>query len=217
MDAIFRINGNRVVTSPNAAGPWDARMQHGSAPAALVVWAAEAVPTPVPMQIARVTLDLMRPVPVAPLSIETEAGFAPDVWLLADQGYKPYSTTIEVMKPWYDANKDVAKRFVEASIIGWYNYLYGDNKPANAMIKKLNPEMTDDLLGYSVAKMKENGIVDSGDSLKNGIGAMSDERMASFFDKMVRAGVVKRDIDFRKAYTLRFINKGVGLNLRPKN
>jgi Thioesterase-like superfamily len=72
MDAIFRVDGNRVVTSPNAAGPWDPGMQHGSAPAALVVWAAEAVPTPVPMQIARVTIDLMRPVPVAPLALETE-------------------------------------------------------------------------------------------------------------------------------------------------
>jgi hypothetical protein len=47
-------------------------MQHGSAPAALVVWAAEAVPTPVPMRIARVTIDLMRPVPVAPLTLQTE-------------------------------------------------------------------------------------------------------------------------------------------------
>ena len=72
MDAIFRVDGNRVVTSPDAAGPWDPRMQHGSAPASLVVWAAEAIPTPVPMQIARVTIDLMRPVPVAPLTIETE-------------------------------------------------------------------------------------------------------------------------------------------------
>ena len=77
-------------------------------------------------------------------------------------------------------------------IIGWYNYIYGDNSAGNAMIKKLNPEMTDELLAYSVGKMKEYGIVDSGDSLKNGIGAMSDERMASFFDKMVRAGVVKQ-------------------------
>jgi hypothetical protein len=72
MDAIFRVDGNRVVTSPNAAGPWDPGMQHGSAPAALVVWAAEAMPTPVPMQIARVSIDLMRPVPVAPLTLETE-------------------------------------------------------------------------------------------------------------------------------------------------
>jgi acyl-CoA thioesterase len=72
MDAIYRVDGNRVITSPDAAGPWDAGMQHGSAPAALVVWAAEAILTPVPMQIARVTVDLMRPVPVAPLMLHTE-------------------------------------------------------------------------------------------------------------------------------------------------
>src|SRR5258708_33905698 len=72
MDAIYRVDGDRVVTSPNAAGPWDAGMQHGSAPAALVVWAAEAIATPVPMHIARVTIDLMRPVPVAPLTVRSE-------------------------------------------------------------------------------------------------------------------------------------------------
>ena len=72
MDAIFRVDGASIVTSPDAAGPWDPRMQHGSAPASLVVWAAEAIPTPLPMHIARVTIDLMRPVPVAPLTIETE-------------------------------------------------------------------------------------------------------------------------------------------------
>jgi hypothetical protein len=71
-DAIYRVDGDRVATSPNAAGPWDARMQHGSAPAALAVWAAEALPTPVPMAIARVTIDLMRPVPLAPLTIHTQ-------------------------------------------------------------------------------------------------------------------------------------------------
>jgi hypothetical protein len=72
MDAIYRVDGNRVVTSPNAAGPWDPDMQHGSAPASLVVWAAEAIPTPVPMRVARVTVDLMRPVPIATLTLETE-------------------------------------------------------------------------------------------------------------------------------------------------
>jgi NitT/TauT family transport system substrate-binding protein len=108
------------------------------------------------------------------------------------------------------------QRFVDASIIGWYHYLYGDNKAGNDLIKKLNPDMTDEILSYSVAKMKEYGIVDSGDALKDGIGAMSDARMADFFGKMVRAGVVRRDLDYRKAYTLRFVNKGVGLDLRPK-
>lgn len=72
MDAIFRVDGNDVVTSPNAAGPWDPSMQHGSPPAALVVWAAEKIPTQTGMRIARVTVDLMRPVPVAPLTIESE-------------------------------------------------------------------------------------------------------------------------------------------------
>jgi hypothetical protein len=72
MQAIFRVDGGRVEVSPNAAGPWDPRMQHGSAPAGLAVWAAEAIPTPVPMRVARVTVDLMRPVPLRPLTLETE-------------------------------------------------------------------------------------------------------------------------------------------------
>src|SRR3954453_10696653 len=72
MHAIYRVDGDRVVTSADAAGPWDPRMQHGSAPASLMGWAAEAIPPPVPMTIARVTIDLMRPVPVAPLTLQTE-------------------------------------------------------------------------------------------------------------------------------------------------
>ncbi|MGA7809076.1 thioesterase family protein [Bradyrhizobium sp.] len=71
MEAIYRVDGASVVTGPNAAGPWDPSMQHGSAPAGLVVWAAQAIPTPVPMWIARVTVDLMRPVPLKPLAIES--------------------------------------------------------------------------------------------------------------------------------------------------
>jgi hypothetical protein len=72
MDFIYRIDGNQVFTSPHAAGPWDRTMQHGSAPSALVTWLAEQMPTASPMQISRVTIDLLRPVPVAPLTFETE-------------------------------------------------------------------------------------------------------------------------------------------------
>jgi NitT/TauT family transport system substrate-binding protein len=152
-----------------------------------------------------------------PYAVEKAAGFKPNVVLLADYGFNAYSTLIETRTEVVDKKPDLVQRFVDASIIGWYHYLYGDNTPGNAMIKKLNPEMTDELLKYSIAKMKEYGIVDSGDTLKDGIGAMNDARVASFFDKMVRAGVVRRDIDYRQAYTLRFINKAVGLDLRPKN
>ena len=111
---------------------------------------------------------------------------------------------------------DLVQRFVDASIVGWYTYLYGDNAAGNALIKKTNPEMTDELLKFSVARMKDAGIVDSGDTLREGIGAMSDARFMSFYAKMSKAGVAKRDIDYRRAYTLQFVNKGVGMQLRPK-
>lgn len=152
-----------------------------------------------------------------PFAVEKAAGFKPNVLLLADYGFNSYSTLIETRRDLVDKKPDLVQRFVDASIVGWYTYVYGDNSAGNAMIKKLNPDMNDELLAYCVAKMREYGIVDSGDSIKNGIGAMTDERMASFFDKMVRAGVVKSTIDYRQGYTLRFVNKAVGVELRPKN
>ena len=76
--------------------------------------------------------------------------------------------------------------------------------------------MTDALLAYSVAAMRQYGIVDSGDALTLGVGAMTDARMKDFFDKMVRAGVVKAGLDYRKSYTLQFVDKKVGIELRPK-
>jgi NitT/TauT family transport system substrate-binding protein len=151
-----------------------------------------------------------------PYAIEKQAHFKPKVFLIADQGFNSYSTLIETRRDLVEKRPDLVQRFVDASIIGWANYLYGDNKAANALIKKQNPEMTDELLAYSLAKMKEYGIVDSGDARTFGIGAMTDARMKSFFDKMVRAGVVKPSLALGKSYTLQFVNKKVGLDLLPK-
>jgi NitT/TauT family transport system substrate-binding protein len=151
-----------------------------------------------------------------PYAIETQGKFKPKIFLLADQGFNSYSTLIETRRDLVEKNPNLVQRFVDASAIGWANYLYGDNAAANARIKRDNPEMTDAAIAYSIEEMKEFGIVDSGDAIKSGIGAMTDARMKSFFDKMVRAGVVKGDIDYRKGYTLQFVNKGVGVDLRPK-
>ncbi len=150
-----------------------------------------------------------------PLTIEKAAGFRPNVFLLADHGFSTYSTTVETRREIVEKNPDLVQRFVDASTIGWYHYLYGDNAAANALIRRDNPEMTDELLAYSLAKMKQYGIVDSGDAQTLGIGAMTDARMRDFFDKMVKAGLFKPDLDYKKAYTLRFVNKGVGLTLKP--
>jgi NitT/TauT family transport system substrate-binding protein len=150
-----------------------------------------------------------------PYEIERQGKFKPNVFLLADYGYDSYSTTIETRRELIDRDPGLVQRFVDASVIGWYNYIYGDNAAANALIKKDNPDIRDDQLAYSVAKMKQYGIVDSGDSLTLGVGAMRDERMKSFFAKMAAAGLFKPDLDYARAYTLQFVNKGVGLDLRP--
>ena len=148
-----------------------------------------------------------------PRSIERAAGWSPDVWLLADHGFSPYSTTIAVMRPWYEENQDIAKRFVEASIIGWYNYLYGDNAAANDLIKRDNPDMTDDQIAYGVAKLKEYGIVISGDAETGGIGCMTDARWREFYEQMVSIGVFEPGIDVTKAYTTELVCQGLGVEL----
>ena len=152
-----------------------------------------------------------------PYAIEQQGGFRPKIFLLADYGFDTYSTLIETRRDLVENKSDLVRRFVEASILGWYHFLYDDNAPARALIRKDNPEMTDALIAYSVENLKRYGIVDSGDTLKVGIGAMTDARVQSFFDKMARAGVVDRAIDFRKAYTPQFVDKGVGIDLRPKH
>jgi len=149
-----------------------------------------------------------------PFAVAKEGGFKPVVHLLADNGFSTYASTIETRRDLVEKNPDLVRRFVEASIIGWYNYLYGDNKAAIALIKKDNPELTDDQIAFSIAQMKQFGIVDSGDTVKAGIGAMTDERMKDFFDKMVKAGLFPGNLDYKKSYTTQFVNKGIGLDLR---
>jgi NitT/TauT family transport system substrate-binding protein len=148
-----------------------------------------------------------------PFVIEQAGGFKPKIFLLADHGFDGYATTLETRTDLLRKNPDLVARFVEASVVGWYNYLYGNNKVANDLIKKHNPEMTDALIAFSLAKMKEHGIVYSGDSLIAGIGAMRNERVKSFFDKMVKAGVVKADIDWRKSFNATFVNRKHGVDL----
>ncbi|MGJ8534588.1 MAG: ABC transporter substrate-binding protein [Alphaproteobacteria bacterium] len=151
-----------------------------------------------------------------PFAIEREGGFKPNLFLLADYGFDTYSTTIEAMQATIDGKPEIVQCFIDGSILGWVNYLYGDNAAANEMIKKDNPDITDEQITFSIETMKEFGIVDSGDSETMGIGAMTDARQKSFYDKMVAAGVTPADLDISKIYTLDFINKGVGVELKKK-
>lgn len=140
-----------------------------------------------------------------------KGGVTPVVHLLADYGYRTYSTTIEVAQKLIDEKPDLVQRFVDATIKGWHSYIHGDPAPGNALIKKDNPEMTDDLIAFGIKAMKAYGIVDSGDSKTLGIGAMTDARWKRFFDFAVKAKVYDASLDYKKAYTLQFVNKKVGM------
>jgi len=149
-----------------------------------------------------------------PYAIETEGGIKPKLFLLADAGFDTPSTMIEAKVDFVAANKDLVQRFVDASIIGWYTYLYGDNKAGNDLIKRDNPEMTDGQIEFTIAKMKEYGLVDSGAAAEGGIGCLTDTHVKSFYDKMASASVVKADLDYKKVYTTEFVCKKVGMDLK---
>ena len=152
-----------------------------------------------------------------PLSIEKQGGFKPLTFLLADHGYSTYSTTIEARTETVQKNPELVRKFVEASILGWVTYLHGDRSAGDAMIKRDNPEMSDELIAGSVALMKQLGIVDSGDAQTKGIGAMTPERIRDFHDKMVKAGLYKPgEVDLSKVASFQFVNQGVGVELRRK-
>ncbi|MEH2059808.1 MAG: ABC transporter substrate-binding protein [Nostoc sp.] len=144
-----------------------------------------------------------------PFAIEKQGGFKPVVFLLADYGYQTYATTIETKKELVEKNPDLVQRFVDASIKGWYSYLKNP-QPGNQLIKKENPEMTDEQIDYGIQKLKAYGIIVSGTAEKQGIGAMSEERWKSFFDSMVNVGIYQAKVNYKDAFTLQFVNKGVG-------
>ena len=146
-----------------------------------------------------------------PYAIEKEGGFKPQVFSLADAGYPGYANLVLAPDSWIAGKPQAVQAFVDASIEGWMDYLYGDASPGNALIKRDNPEMTDDLIAQAIGKMRQYGIALSGDAVKEGLGAMSDSRWQEFFTTMAGQGLYPRDFHYRDAYTLEFVNKSHGL------
>ena len=147
-----------------------------------------------------------------PYSIAQVLGRPPEVLLIADAGFSAYQTTIAISARMAAQKKDLVQRFVDASLKGWAQYLVGGpaTDAANALIKKHNPDQTDDRIAYAIKVLNERGIVLSGDALRDGIGAMSAQRWQGFYDSMVDVGVLPQGLDVARAYALEFVNKGIG-------
>jgi NitT/TauT family transport system substrate-binding protein len=149
-----------------------------------------------------------------PFSIQQQAHIDPVVLLMADAGFRGYASMIATSDKKIAARPDLVQRFVDASIEGWYAYLYGDPAPGNALIKQANPEMNDALIAYGIKSMKAHGILDSGDALTQGIGTMSAERWADFYQTVSQQDVYPKGLDVTKAYTLQFVNHRAGMDLK---
>ena len=138
-----------------------------------------------------------------PYSIQ-KGGVNPKVFLLATNGYPPYAETIVTVAKTVKDKPDMIRRFVEASALGWKSYLANPG-PGNVLIKRDNPQLEDDLLAFGVARMKDFGLVTGGEAATQGILTMTDARWKQTFDFMAQAGLIRRDVDYRKAYTLDFV------------
>jgi NitT/TauT family transport system substrate-binding protein len=141
-----------------------------------------------------------------------QAGVNPVVHLIADAGFDNYNTTINTSTKMASEKKDLVQRFVTATLEGWAAYMKGGAAitEANALIKKENSEMSDDKIAYAIKVMNEKGIVNSGDALTLGVGAMTAARWKSFYESMAAVDVFPKNLDITKAYSLEFVNKGVG-------
>ncbi|MGL4290620.1 MAG: ABC transporter substrate-binding protein [Phreatobacter sp.] len=147
-----------------------------------------------------------------PFAIQQQGGVTPLAHLIADAGFANYNTTFNISRKMVSERADVVQRFVTASLEGWAEYMKGGPgvEAANAAILRDNPDMDMAKISYAVKVMTERGIILSGDALTLGIGAMTDARWETFYTQMRDAGVFPPGIDYKKAYDLRFINKGVG-------
>jgi NitT/TauT family transport system substrate-binding protein len=140
-----------------------------------------------------------------PFTIE-QAGVKPAVFLLGAHGYPPYAQTLVVTRGGLAKNADVYRRFVQATAEGWKSYL-ANPAPGNALIKRDNPRITDELLAYGVATMRERGLVAGGDAASRGILVITDARWREIGAFMKSAGLLKPDFDVRQAYTTQIVEQ----------
>ncbi|MEI9932886.1 MAG: ABC transporter substrate-binding protein [Rhizomicrobium sp.] len=136
-----------------------------------------------------------------PYTIEQQGHFKPQVFLLADNGYPGTANLVMAQQKWIDTKPQLVQAFVDATRQGWTDYLYGNPAPANALIKRDNPEMTDGLIAQAIAKMKSYAIV----APKGAIGTMTDTQWKTFFDTMASEGLYPKTLHYKKAYTLKFV------------
>jgi len=133
-----------------------------------------------------------------------KAGVKTKFFLFADDGYPPYGTSIVSTNKLVAEKPELVQRFVRASIEGWKAYL-ANPAAGNVLIKRDNPKMDDEQIAFAIQRMKELKVFDGGDAATLGAGVMTDARWKQTYDFMVSAGLLKPEVDWKKAYTTQFV------------
>ncbi|VUC78130.1 hydroxymethylpyrimidine ABC transporter substrate-binding protein [Raoultella terrigena] len=133
-----------------------------------------------------------------------KAGVKSNFFLFSEHGYPPYGGILITRPDLVSSRKEAMAKFVRASMEGWVSYLQ-DPSSGNALIKKDNPKMTDDLLAWGVQQIKEHHLIDGGDAATQGWGTMTQNRWQKTRDFMVNAKLLKADTDWKQAYTTEFV------------
>lgn len=145
-------------------------------------------------------------------SLATRGATRPVVLLPANDVYYTYNGTVQTSSRLVRDEAELVQRFVDATIEGWYRYLYDENTRANALIESANGEMTADRLAVALTAIKKYGLVDSSHAATMGIGAMDGGRWGNFCKP--RLARWHGAPPFDRLYTLQFVNQGHGLALK---
>ncbi|WP_186645905.1 ABC transporter substrate-binding protein [Fluviispira vulneris] len=141
-----------------------------------------------------------------PYLIEKKYGFKPVTLLLSDYGFSGYGELMTTTLKFEREHPEEVGKFIQASIEGWRNYL---ENPVlgNDLIKKANPNMTDDLLKFAHNKLISEKILTGEDTNQFGIGAMTDKRWSEFMNMLIKYQVFDENVDYKSIYTLKYLNK----------
>ena len=140
-----------------------------------------------------------------PYTIAEQGGIDPQVFLLSDYGYPSYAAMVLAQNRLIEDKPEIVQAFVNASIEGWRSYIFGDPMPGNALILQANPDMTQDILDQAVDQMRTRAMLLPENGTAEDIGTMSEARWQNFFSTMSENGVYPRSLDWRAAFTTRFI------------
>jgi NitT/TauT family transport system substrate-binding protein len=145
-----------------------------------------------------------------PWTVKREGG-DPAAFLLAGEGYDEYHALIAVRRETLEKKRDIVQRFVNATIEGWYSFLYEDPAPAIALIKKESPSQTDELISATRQSLIDAGLIDSGDAKALGIGALNEKRWRDWFEQIAKADIVPAGDYWKAAYDASLVNKKFGM------